>query len=82
MYCLPFEYLYTQLIGVLYGGHLSLSVVQLLASHCVLKTVCLQCFDTVVWPWGRASGLYKLSDEVLMWLSVWCKVQIDCIWSS
>jgi len=57
MYCLPFEYLYTQLIGVLYGGHLSLSVVQLLASHCVLKTVCLQCFDTVVWPWGRASGL-------------------------
>jgi len=24
----------------------------------------------------------KLSDEVLMWLSVWSEVQIVCIWSS
>jgi len=24
----------------------------------------------------------KLSDEVLMWLSVWIKVQMTCIWSS
>ena len=24
----------------------------------------------------------KLSDEVLVWLSLWSKVQIVCIWSS
>ena len=24
----------------------------------------------------------KLSDDVLLWLSVWCEVQIVCIWSS
>jgi len=24
----------------------------------------------------------KLSDEVLVWISVWCEVQIVCIWSS
>ena len=28
-----------------------------------------QCFGTVVWAAGRASGLSKLSDEVLAWLS-------------
>jgi len=44
--------------------------------------LCLQCFDTVGWASGRASGLYKLSDEVLVWLSVWSEVQIVCIWSS
>jgi len=43
---------------------------------------CLQCFDTVGWASGRAAGLYKLSDEVLMWLSVCSEVQIVCIWSS
>jgi len=37
---------------------------------------CLQCFDTVVWASGRASGLQRLSDEVLVWLSVWSEVQI------
>jgi len=31
---------------------------------------CLQCFDTVGWASGRASGLQKLSDGVLVWLSV------------
>ena len=43
---------------------------------------CLQCFDTVNWASGRAYGLQKLSDEVLVWLSVWTEVQIVCIWSS
>ena len=42
----------------------------------------LQCFDTVGWASGRASGLWKLSDGVLAWLSVWSEVQIVCIWSS
>jgi len=28
------------------------------------------------------SGLQKLSDEVLAWLSVWSEVQMICIWSS
>jgi len=27
---------------------------------------CLQCFDTVGWASGRASGREKLSDEVLV----------------
>ena len=31
------------------------------------------CFDTFGWASGRASGLYKLNDEVLVWLSVWSK---------
>ena len=44
--------------------------------------VCLQCFTTVGWASGRASGLQKLSDEVLVWLSVWSDVQIVCVWSS
>jgi len=30
----------------------------------------LQCFDTIGWVLERASGLYKLSDEVLAWLYV------------
>jgi len=42
----------------------------------------LQCLDTVGWASERASSLRKLSDEVLLWLSVWSKVQIVCIWSS
>jgi len=36
----------------------------------------------VGWASGRASGLKKLSDEVLAWLSVWSKVQMIWIWSS
>jgi len=27
-------------------------------------------------------SLGKLSDEMLAWLSVWCEVQVICIWSS
>jgi len=40
------------------------------------------CLDAVGWAAGRASGLLKLSDEVLAWLSVWSEVQLICIWSS
>jgi len=36
---------------------------------------CLQCFDTVDWAVGRASGLQKLSGGVLAWLYVWSEVQ-------
>jgi len=36
---------------------------------------CLQCFDTVGWASGRASGYYKLSDEMLAWLSDICLKQ-------
>jgi len=46
------------------------------------KLNCFLCFDTISWASGRASGLYKLSDEVLVWLSFCSKVQIVCIWSS
>ena len=38
--------------------------------------------DTVGWVSERPSGLQKLSDEVLVWLSVWSEVQIVCILSS
>jgi len=38
--------------------------------------MCLQCFDAVGWVAGRASGRKKLSDVVLVWLSVWSKVHI------
>ena len=41
----------------------------------------LQCFDAVGWVTGRASGLYKLSGRVLVWLSVWSEVQ-TCPWPS
>jgi len=42
---------------------------------------CLQCFDAVGWAAGRASGLEKLSGEVLAWLSVRSEVQSndDCL---
>ena len=30
----------------------------------------------------KAHRSVKLSDEVLVWLSVWSEVQIVCIWSS
>ena len=43
---------------------------------------CLQCVDTVGWVAGRASILKKLSDEVLVWLSVCSEVQMIYIWSS
>ena len=42
---------------------------------------CLQCFDAVGWPSGRASSLKKLRGGVLAWLSVWSEVQ-TCIWPS
>jgi len=38
-------------------------------------------FYTVGSASERASGLQKLSDEVLAWLSVWSEVQMICIWS-
>jgi len=44
----------------------------------VLVELSLQCLDTVDWASGRASSLYELSDEVLMWLSVWSEVQTVC----
>ena len=36
--------------------------------------VCVQCVRKIIWP-------VKMSDEVLMWLSVE-RVEIVCIWSS
>ena len=38
--------------------------------------MCLQCFDTVGCASGKASGLQKLGDEVLVWLSVRSEVQL------
>jgi len=38
--------------------------------------MCLQCFDTVGWASGKASGLQKLGDEVLLWLSIRSEVQL------
>jgi len=47
-----------------------------------MMSLCPHCFDTVGWVTERASSLYKLSGEVLAWLSVWSKAQMICIWSS
>ena len=33
------------------------------------------------WASGRASGLQKMSGQVLVWLSLWSEVHIVCIWS-
>ena len=47
-----------------------------LFKHTVLKSEvwCVQCSDAVGWASGITSGLYKLSDDMLVWLSVWSKV--------
>jgi len=45
----------------------------------ITATMCLQCFDTVGWASEEHSACKKLSDEVLVWLSVWSEVQIFCI---
>ena len=62
------------------------AVVRLIANCYVpftyLLTQCLQCFNTVGWASGRASGLQKLSDEVIWCGYVWSEVQIVCILSS
>jgi len=47
----------------------------------VYKADVLHCFDAVGQAAGRASGLQKLSGGVLVWLSVWSKMQ-TCIWPS
>jgi len=44
--------------------------------------VYLQCFDTVGWARQEHLACKKLSDEVLVWLSVWSEVQIIGIPSS
>ena len=49
---------------------------------CVLSTDTDNSFDTVGWASGKATGLYKLSDWVFLWLSVCSDLQIVCIWSS
>jgi len=41
---------------------------------CCLFALGHQGFDIVGWASGRAS------DEVLAWLSVWCEVQMICIY--
>jgi len=38
--------------------------------------------STAGWASGRAAGLQKLTDEMLVWLSVWSEAQTVCIWSS
>ena len=38
--------------------------------------------STAGWASGRAEGLQKLTDEMLVWLSVWSEAPTVCIWSS
>ena len=46
-------------------------------------TFCLQCFDILlVWRREEHLACKKLSDEVLVWLSVCTEVQVVCVWSS
>jgi len=48
----------------------------------ISAVVSVQCFGTVGWASGWVSGMWKLIEEVLVWLSVWSKVQVICLWSS
>ena len=63
----------------------ALKALKALQAQTVTCTVCdisiaccglFKCFDSVHWPSVRASSLWKLSDEVLVWLSVWSEVRI------
>ena len=45
----------------------------------MLSTACVQCFDTVGRASERASGLSKLSDDVLAGLSICVEVEMICI---
>ena len=46
------------------------------------NTAGIQCFDAVGWLSGGACDLWKLSDEVVAWLSVWNEVQLIWAWPS
>jgi len=59
---------------------LALYKFQYFLTYCL--DVCLQCLDTVVGRQEEHPACKKLSDEVLVWLSVWNEVQIVCILSS
>ena len=48
---------------------------------------CLQCYafstlTRLVWQQEEHPAHKKLSDKVLVWLSVWSNMQMICIWSS
>jgi len=43
--------------------------------------ICLQCLMLLVRGQEWHPACKKLSSEVLVWLSVWSKVQRICIWS-
>jgi len=45
----------------------------------VVLILCLQCFDTVDWASGRASGLYKLSDGVGAGVVICLERGTDCL---
>jgi len=47
---------------------------------CILY--CLQFLDTIDWHQKENPACKKLSDEVLVWLSVWSQVQTICTWQS
>jgi len=36
----------------------------------------------LVWHQEEYPACKKLSDEVLLWLSVWSEMQVICMWSS
>jgi len=60
-----------------------LSVVMMSTHLMYWTTVCA--FSALTLLVGRQEehpAYKKLSDEVLVWLSVWSEVQIVCIWSS
>jgi len=47
-----------------------------------VKRLCVRAFTLLVGRQEEHLACKKLSGEVLVWLSVWSKVQIVCIWSS
>ena len=71
-----------------FSGTLNPTQSQSIKSYCLLTSCLYSCrilllyFDAVGWVAGRISGLWKLTDGVLAWLSVWSEVQMICIWFS
>ena len=52
---------------------------ELFLSVIIVLLFCLQCSDTVGGHQEEHPACKNLSDEVLVWLSVWSNVQIICI---
>jgi len=67
------------------GGFQTTVSIQLVIMAYFALHLCIYAFSALTLLVGRQEehpACKKLTDEVLVWLSVWSEVQIACIWSS